>query len=207
MRRVFFIVAVSLAIFAKDAQSQVTLAEISAFAKDICDEIRIDGKIARREIEGKLSGEAGGVAKVIGLSVGADGKIRDDQTEYKGLPFDKVAQQMQSARECRQQVAKMLFDERTRIAAAKAGSAPDICKTWTGPGIPFACLGKRNLPGIGIAPEGYTWCILDARFNNPPNVQSYCFARENAGRCQCEKVAPGYPLPTLQMYGRVYEGR
>lgn len=81
------------------------------------------------------------------------------------------------------------------------------CKSWTGPGIPIECLGKRNLPGVGVAPEGYTWCILDAKFNSPPNIQGHCFSREDAGACHCAKVPPGFPQPSMKQYGTVYTGQ
>lgn len=64
---------------------------------------------------------------------------------------------------------------------------------------------KRELPGVGVAPPGYTWCILDKKFNNPPNVQGYCFAKEESGRCHCATVPPGYPQPSRESYGVVYE--
>lgn len=101
--------------------------EIAKFAKEICDEIRPEGTITRQEIEGRLQGEVGGVARAIGLSVGADGKLRHDKTEYKGLPIEKVSDQMKDARDCRLQVTKMLVEERNRLAPAgpkKTGAVP-----------------------------------------------------------------------------------
>lgn len=184
--------------------------EIVAFAYSICDEIRTEGIITRREIEGKISADANRVAKLVGLSVGADGKLKDERTEYKGLPFDKIADQVQGARTCRLEVAKMLIDERNRLStsgSAPPGPAKIDCKSWSGPGIPVECLGNRFLPGVGVAPEGYTWCVLDARFLADPKVQGYCFSRETSGTCYCAKVPPGYPQRSMQSFGHVYEGK
>lgn len=97
------------------------------------------------------------------------------------------------------------------VAKAKPPAKPEIptlaefCKNWKGPGTPTACLGDRNLPGVGVAPEGYSWCVLDGKFNKPPTVQGYCFAKEVSGRCQCAKVPSGMPQPSMEMYGIVYQ--
>lgn len=81
------------------------------------------------------------------------------------------------------------------------------CDKYTGPGTPVSCVGhKRLLQGVGTAPPGYTWCILDSKFNNPPNVQGYCFAKETAGACHCAIVPAGYPQPALDWYGQVHPG-
>ncbi len=69
---------------------------------------------------------------------------------------------------------------------------------------------KRMLPGVGIAPEGYTWCVLDPKGRSDPNVQSYCFAKEQSGWCHCAVVPPGYPQPSTDprvAWGYVYEGQ
>lgn len=120
-----FMVAVTTAV--NVAAQGSSNSEIAKFAKEICDEIRPEGTITRQEIEGRLQGEVGGVARAIGLSVGADGKLRHDKTEYKGLPIDKVSDQMKDARDCRFQVTKMLVEERNRLSPAeskKTGAIP-----------------------------------------------------------------------------------
>ncbi|SEM47802.1 hypothetical protein SAMN04489760_11747 [Syntrophus gentianae] len=88
-------------------------------------------------------------------------------------------------------------------------SIKELCKNWNGIGPPpnLFCYGKRFLPGVGVAPEGYTWCILDKKFNNPPNVQGYCFSKEESGLCHCAKVPPGFPQPSMEWFGQVYEGK
>jgi hypothetical protein len=96
-----------------------SLDEIQKFAKDICDEIRPEGSIARKEVEAKLKGQLAGVAKLIGASVTGDGKLKVENVDYKGLPYEDLAAQMANARDCRLQLAKMLIEEKKRIAAQK----------------------------------------------------------------------------------------
>jgi len=101
-------------------------------------------------------------------------------------------------------------------AVRKEDANEDFCKNWRGPGVPVQCLSpqqradalelqKRTLPGVGVAPPGYTWCVLDTRFNSPPNVQGYCFSKEASGQCHCAIVPAGYPQPSTSSYGTVYE--
>lgn len=80
---------------------------------------------------------------------------------------------------------------------------PDPCKRNDAP-IPLSCFGNRYLPGVGVAPEGYTWCILEPQFSPEPGVQGYCFSKETEGRCYCAKTPPGYPQPPTHMHGYVY---
>ena len=88
-----------------------------------------------------------------------------------------------------------------------ASGLSEFCKNWKGPGVPVQCLGNRNLPGVGVAPEGYTWCVLDRKYSADPAVQTYCFAREQSGSCHCATVPPGYPQPSTDASGHVYESQ
>lgn len=66
---------------------------------------------------------------------------------------------------------------------------------------------NRLLPGVGIAPAGYTWCVLDPSCWADPGVQSYCFSKEQSGWCHCAKVPPGMPQPSMDPkvnWGHVY---
>jgi len=107
-----------------------SLTDISTFAKEMCDKIRTEGKITRTEIEAKLDGEMEGVAKLLGVSVGADGKFRRDKTEYVGLPYDKLSIEMSSARECRKELAAMLINERKTIHSLQKPIS--IVGSWAG---------------------------------------------------------------------------
>lgn len=92
------------------------------------------------------------------------------------------------------------------VQTQPTSSREDRCKQYTGPGGALGCLiGKRFFPGVGVAPEGYTWCVLDTKFNNPPNVQGYCLAKEESGRCSCAKVPAGMPQPSMNYTGNVYD--
>jgi len=64
---------------------------------------------------------------------------------------------------------------------------------------------KSVLPGVGIAPPGYTWCAISRQYLNPPNVQTYCFSKEQSGTCHCAVVPPGYPQPSTSTTGVVFE--
>ncbi|CAM5400268.1 hypothetical protein TMEC50S_02021 [Thauera mechernichensis] len=96
-----------------------SLTEISEFADSICDQIRPEGSISRTEIEGSLRGQASGVAKLLGLTVGADGRVKHGREDYRGLPLDHVAEQMQGSRECKRQLAALLISERSRLAQSQ----------------------------------------------------------------------------------------
>lgn len=118
MNKIGFVVMIicQSAWFSAQAES---LTDISSFAKDICDEISDGGEITRKQVEGTLEGKVGGVAKLLGASVGADGKIKVDNTLYKGLPYEKVPSQMADSRDCKKKLAIMLIEERNRITIAK----------------------------------------------------------------------------------------
>ena len=114
-----FALTISIAICSPSYGDSLT--EISKFAQDICDQIsftNIAGDMTRKQIEGKLTGEAKAIEKLLGISLEADGKV--DNTQYKGLPYDKVAENVKDARECKQQLAKMLVEERSKIDNQKS---------------------------------------------------------------------------------------
>lgn len=66
-------------------------------------------------------------------------------------------------------------------------------------------IGNRYLPGVGIAPVGYNWCLLDRRFWTN-NVRSYCWTVQQSGHCNCSIVPPGNPQPSTASYGVTYDG-
>jgi len=104
--------------------------EIAAFARSVCDDLAgAEGTITRREVELKVAGEASGIARLVGLSIGSDGKLKHDRTDYEGLPFDKVAAQMQGALACRLELARMLINERTRLAASRTPPSTPVTNT------------------------------------------------------------------------------
>jgi len=92
-----------------------SLTEIAAFSKEVCDEIATEGHIRRENIEGQLNGKLSGVAKLLGASVGVNGKIMIDDTTYKGIPYSALPNQMTDARECRKQLTLVLLKERQEV--------------------------------------------------------------------------------------------
>ncbi len=89
--------------------------EISAFATNICGKVKDGGEFTRQRIEGEIKGELKGIAKLLGASVGAEGKLIIDDTEYKGLPYDKLSENMMDERECKLKLAVMLIDAQKKI--------------------------------------------------------------------------------------------
>lgn len=99
-----------------------TLAEISQFAKEVCDDIKPQGnkKITKTELEGRLKGDMGRIAKFIGAQVGVDGKLTygDTDEQYSGLPIGSLAAQMSDSRACKKEISKMLLGERKKILSS-----------------------------------------------------------------------------------------
>jgi len=102
--------------------SAQSLTEISDFAADICDEIAQSGEITKQKIEGNINGKLSGVAKLLGGSLDAGGKIVVDEENYVGVPYEKLSDQLSNARECRRELAKTLLDERRRIDEERRSS-------------------------------------------------------------------------------------
>jgi hypothetical protein len=119
----FFLFFVFAASFTSELALSESLDDISRFSMQICDSIRTEGSISKKEITGKLDGELKGIAKLIGASVGADGTIRIDDTIYSQLPYDALPAQMQDARACRKEIAKLLIEERNRIMTKEDSTA------------------------------------------------------------------------------------
>lgn len=97
-----------------------SLVEIAAFSKETCDKIKTDGKIRREQIEGSINGNISGVAKLLGASLDANGKIAIDETTYDGIPFEDIPDQLSDARSCRKEITKLLLKERQEIELLKA---------------------------------------------------------------------------------------
>ena len=103
-----------------------SLSEISVFAKEICDEISTIGSIKRTEVEGKISGKLDGIAKLLGASISAEGTIKLDDINYKGIPYEKLPEQMSDSRECKKSITMMLLKERQEIERMKVDKIDDV---------------------------------------------------------------------------------
>jgi hypothetical protein len=91
------------------------LREISDFANDVCDQISAGGEITRSKIEVTLNGNMTGLAKALGLSAGANGIYTKDNEIFKGVPYEKLPDQMSDSRLCKRELAKILINERSSL--------------------------------------------------------------------------------------------
>ena len=112
-----------------------SLDKISQFAKEICDEIKQEGKtkISKKDIEGKLINKDQQVANMIGAKI-TGGKITygEANEEYEGLPLTALPEQMSDSRDCKKEMAKMLLKERKKVkkklSQAQLGTREDEIK-------------------------------------------------------------------------------
>lgn len=140
-----------------------SLEEISIFAKDICDEIRVEGVITREKIEGKLHGEVKGIAELLGASVGAEGIILVDELKYKGLPYEKLSDQMKDARDCRKQLATMLIQERKKVSSGTEERWKSKRGTWNFNTTPFFAVGERDFNKSYLSGRDFSNVIYEVR--------------------------------------------
>ena len=92
-----------------------SLTEIAAFADKICTQ-SIGGSETSTTIEGRLNGDVNGLAKALGLTVSGGALVRRDGTKYEGIPKDKLPASIPTPAQCKLEVAKLLIDERQRLA-------------------------------------------------------------------------------------------
>jgi hypothetical protein len=102
--------------------------EIASFAERICDRVEASGTIESTKVMGQLTGEAKALIRLIGGTVGVDGSITIENTTYKGLPFDKLPEQMSDARECRKELALVLLEGREIVQRIQSESTTVLAK-------------------------------------------------------------------------------
>lgn len=95
-----------------------SLADIAAFAEKICQNT-VEGNITRTTLSGNLKGDAAGLAKALGLSISAEGKIVRGTEEYKGIPLEKLPKEIPTPAQCKADMAKILIQERKDLASKK----------------------------------------------------------------------------------------
>lgn len=100
-----------------------TFSEIADFAEKVCDRVETSGSIESTKVMGQLTGEAKALVKLIGGKVGIDGSITVENTTYKGLPFEKLPEQMSDARDCRKELALVLLEGREMVQRIKSDSS------------------------------------------------------------------------------------
>jgi|GEM_PF-4191855 len=91
-----------------------SLDEIGKFAEKICIN-EVQGHITRDSIETGIKADVKGLAKLLGLSVEADGSLKHDNQTYNGIPIDKLSEKIPTPAQCKSELAKILLDERKRL--------------------------------------------------------------------------------------------
>src|ERR1051326_844502 len=89
-----------------------SLAEISNFAQSICGDIP-EGSITRTEIEGKFKISVAEFIKLIGGSGEATAAQKSEI--YKGIPFDKLPNNIPTVSMCKSELVKILLERRVSI--------------------------------------------------------------------------------------------
>lgn len=92
-----------------------TLNDISTFAKSICDEVSLSGSINRSTIKAEIAGNIKPLSKLLGVKFNAKGMYTLNNTEYQGLPYDSLPEQMKDSRTCKKEISFLLLEERHRI--------------------------------------------------------------------------------------------
>jgi hypothetical protein len=103
---------------AAQARAAETLGEIASFAEKICNQ-SIGGGETSTVIEANLSGDANGLARALGISVGAGGLIKQDGSHYDGIPRDKLPSSIPTPAQCKFELAKVLIAERDSLTQSK----------------------------------------------------------------------------------------
>jgi hypothetical protein len=83
-----------------------SLKEISAFAQSICGDIP-EGSITRTEIEGKVKANIDLLTRILGGSGEVNGSRKEET--YKGIPFDKLPDNIPTVGMCKSELAKVIL--------------------------------------------------------------------------------------------------
>lgn len=94
-----------------------SLAEISQFAQSICGDIP-EGDLTRTSVQGKVGANAALLAKI--LSGNADVSASRTEEIYKGIPFDKLPDNIPTVSMCKSQLVSVIFSAK----ASQSLSAP-----------------------------------------------------------------------------------
>ena len=118
-----------------------SLNDIATFAEKICNQSLV-GNESSTTIQANLNGDLNGLAKALGISVGAGGLVKKDGSHYDGIPKDKLPNAIPTPAQCKLELAKVLISERERLAAApNTGSSVG---TVTNTGQNGAAVGVNN---------------------------------------------------------------
>jgi len=109
------IAVVTCVSFAAHAES---LDEIATFAQKICNQ-SLSGGETSTTIAANLNGDVNGLAKALGISVGAGGLVKKDGNHYEGIPEKKLPNSIPTPAQCKLELAKVLIEERRRLGDAR----------------------------------------------------------------------------------------
>ena len=99
-----------------DGSATESLEEIRDFANDIC--TNIEGSITRSAVEGKVTASSSAL-KLLGVNVSVDGTASVNNEKYKGIPFEKLPDDMKDPIKCKQELSTMMLKERSEIRRQK----------------------------------------------------------------------------------------
>jgi hypothetical protein len=99
-----------------------SLDQIATFAEKICHQ-SLSGGETSTTITANLNGDVNGLAKALGISVGAGGLVKHDGSHYAGIPADKLPKEIPTEAQCRADLAKSLIAERIRLATPPSRSS------------------------------------------------------------------------------------
>jgi hypothetical protein len=94
-----------------------SLPDIAQFAQSICSDIP-QGNLTKTNIQGQIGANAGLLAKIITGDVNVSGSKTDEI--YKGIPFDKLPNQIPTASMCKLEVVKLLLAQKPNEAPPPA---------------------------------------------------------------------------------------
>ena len=112
-----------------NASEESALRQIASFAISVCDKPDFKGTISKREIKGELEASSK-LAKLLGVSIGANGEIDDLYVDYTNLLLEDLPEQLESARSCRKSIAERFLSEEFIYLYTHKKKAQSSVKDW-----------------------------------------------------------------------------
>ena len=120
LRKITLLLFLLMMSFLTRAQS---LSEIVSYSATICDDIIKDigtkSEITRTLVQGKVEASLPKLAKIIGAKLGGEGELLYDSTVTIGIPFEKLPDQLSSARDCRERLTVLFIEERRKTCGVE----------------------------------------------------------------------------------------
>ncbi|VIO70477.1 hypothetical protein CI1B_31310 [Bradyrhizobium ivorense] len=105
MKLLFLTTGALLAAFTSAASAQ-DLKELSDFAQSICGDIP-EGTYTKTAIQGKVGATAGLLAKLVSGNAEVSAERKDEV--YKGIPFDKLPDNIPTVAMCKSELVKVIL--------------------------------------------------------------------------------------------------